>query len=163
MAKSSESSVEAMRNQSESFMRPYITISPFIRANTPILYLRVKNTGKTNAQNLRLSIDRDFLQFGDRANLKELSAFTTPIDSLPPDAELIFGLAQGWVLFGEKSKPDACPLQFNITATYVFPGKKVQEVTQVDLRPYLGTEGESYPIVEELEKIRKVLEKKHNA
>ena len=160
MAKASEASVEAMRNQSESLLRPYITVSPFIRANTPILYLRVKNTGKTGAQNLRLSIDRDFLQFGDRENLRALSAFTTPIDSLPPGAELIFGLAQGWILFGEKSKPDVCPSQFNVTASYDFSGKTVQEITQVDLRPYLGTEGEHDPIVEELEKIRRVLENK---
>lgn len=160
MAKASEASAEAVRNQSEMFLRPYITISPFIRANTPLLYLRVKNTGKTGAQNLRLSIDRDFFKFGNRANLKTLSAFTTPIDSFPPDAELIFGLAQGWVLFGEKSNPNICPAQFNVTATYDFFGKKVQEITQVDLRPYLGTEGEHDPIVEELEKIRKVLEDK---
>jgi hypothetical protein len=161
MAKSSEASVEAMRNQSEASLRPYITVAPFIRAHTPMLYLRVKNTGITGAQNVRLSIDRDFYKFArPDGNLRALSAFTTPIDSLSPGAELIFGLAQGWVLFGEKSQPDICPTQFNVTSEYEFFGKTVQEVTQVDLRPYLGSEGERDPIVEELERIRKVLEEK---
>ncbi len=89
-----------------------------------------------------------------------MNAFTTPIDSLPPGTELIFGLAEGWVLFGEKSKPDICPTQFSVTAKYEFFGKTVQEVTHVDLRPYLGSEGDRHPIVEELERIRKVLEDK---
>lgn len=164
MAKASEASVEAMRNQSEASLRPYITIVPFIRAHTPMLNLRVKNTGITGAQNVRLSIDRDFFKFGEKTrpdgNLRTLSAFTTPIDSLSPGAELIFGLAQGWVLFGEKAQPDICPSQFSVTAKYEFFGKTVQEVTQVDLRPYLGSEGERDPIVEELERIRKVLEGK---
>lgn len=167
MAKASEASVEAMRNQSEASLRPYITVAPFIRAHTPLLYLRVKNTGTTGAQNLCLSIDRDFFAFGEKdrpdANLKALSAFTTPIDNFSPGAELIFGLAQGWMLFDEKSEPDICPTQFKVTARYEFFGKSVQEVTQLDLRPFLGSEGERNPIVEELERIRKAIEQKVDA
>ena len=48
MAKASEASVDAMRDQSEAMLRPYITASPFIRPHTPILYLRV------NIQQVRL-------------------------------------------------------------------------------------------------------------
>jgi hypothetical protein len=33
-------------------------------------------------------------------------------------------------------------------------------VTRVDLRPYIGTEGEHNPVVDELERIRKVMEEK---
>lgn len=164
MAKSSEASVEAMRDQSEAMLRPYITAAPFIRSNTPFLYLRVSNTGKMGAQNLRLAIDRDFFQFGekDRAekNIRTMSAFSTTIDSFPPGAELIFALCQGWVIFGENAQPDICPTQFNITATYEFLEKSVTEVNRIDLRPYTGTEGEHDPVVEELERIRKVIEKK---
>jgi hypothetical protein len=164
MAKASEASVEAMRDQSEAMLRPYVTAAPFIRPNTPFLYIRVKNTGKMGAQNLRLTFDRDFFQFGekDRAekNLRTMSAFSTPIDSFPPGAELSFALGQGWVIFGENAQPDVCPTQFNITATYEFLGKVVEEVNRIDLRPYIGTEGEHDPVVEELERIRKVMEQK---
>ena len=88
------------------------------------------------------------------------NAFSLPIDNFPPGAELLFALGQGWVLFGEKSNPNATPVQFNITATYEFYGKTVEETNRIDLQPYLGAEGEHDPLVEELERIRKVLEKK---
>lgn len=164
MTKASEASVEAVRAQSEAMLRPYITAAPFIRSHTSFLYLRVKNNGQTGAQNLSLTIDRNFFQFGekDRAdkNLRTMSAFSTLIDSFPPGAELIFALGAGWVLFGENAQPDISPTQFNVTATYEFLGKKIEEVNRVDLRPYIGTEGERNPVVEELEKIREVVEKK---
>lgn len=163
MAKASEASVEAMRAQTEAMSRPYVTVVPFIRPHTPFLYLRVKNTGRMGAQNLRLSLDRDFYQFGEKErpekNLRTMSAFSTPIDSFPPDADLIFALGQGWVIFGENAGPDICPTQFNITATYEFLGKEVTEVNRIDLRPYIGTEGERDPIVEELVRIREDMEK----
>jgi len=66
MAKASEASVEAMRDQSEAMLRPYIIAVLFIRPHTPFLYLRVKNTGRMGAQNLRLTLDRDFFQFGEK-------------------------------------------------------------------------------------------------
>lgn len=163
IAQSSEASVDAMREQSEAFIRPYITVEPFIRPHTPLVYLRIKNTGKTNAENLSLSIDRDFYQFGETnspdKNLKSLSAFSNSIDSFPPDAELIFALGQGWVLYGEDANPDATPIKFEITAMYGFFGKSTEEVNRIDLGPYLGSEGERDPVVEELERIRKIMEK----
>lgn len=164
MTKASEASVEAVRAQSEAMLRPYITVAPFIRPHTPFLYLRVENTGRIGAQNLRLTLDRDFFQFGenDRSdkNLRTMSAFSIPIDSFPPGAELIFALGPGWVLFGKNAQPDVSPAQFNVIATYEFLGKKAEEVNRVDLRPYIGTEGERDPVVEELERIRKVMEEK---
>lgn len=163
MAKASEASVEAMRLQSESTLRPYISISPFIRPQALFLYLKIANTGRTGAQNLRLTLDRDFFEWGENRaenNIRSFNAFSLPIDSFPPGSELLFALGQGWVLFAENSNPAITPLQFNITATYEFFGKTVEEITRIDLRPYLRTEGEHDPIVEELEKIRKALEKK---
>jgi len=164
MAKTSEASVEAIRDQSEAMLRPYIIAAPFIRPHTPFLYLRVKNTGRMGAQNLRLTLDRDFFQFGEKddadKNLRTRSGFSTPIDNFPPGAELIFALGPGWVLFGESARPDVSPTQFNVTATYEFLGKRIEEVNRVDLRPYVGTEGEHDPVVEELERIRKVMEER---
>jgi hypothetical protein len=163
MTKASEASVEMMRSQSEAMARPYVTVVPFIRPHTTLLYLRVSNMGKMAAQNLHLSLDRDFFQFGEvnrpYRNLRTISAFAMPIDSFAPGMELIFGLAQGFVIFGEGTNPGACPTQLSITATYEFLGKSVTEVNRVDLRPYIGSEGERDPVVEELERIRNVMEK----
>lgn len=164
MAKASEESAQAVKQQSEDTLRPYIIVSPFIRPQALFLYLRVTNTGRTGAQNLLLTLDRDFFQWGEANkpdnNLRNRNAFSLPIDSFPPGAELLFALCQGTALFGEKANPAATPVQFNITATYEFFGKKVEEINRIDLRPYLRTEGEHDPVVEELERIRKVLEQK---
>lgn len=164
MAKASEASVEAMRAQSEAMLRPYITVAPFVRPHTPFLYLRISNTGKTAAENVRLTIDRDFFQFGEvkrpEKNLRTVSAFSSPIDSVPPGTEFIFGLGQGWVILAKEAKEDVTPMQFSITAAYEFSGKHVTEVSRIDLRPYIGAEGERDPIVEELERIRKVMEQR---
>jgi hypothetical protein len=163
MAKASEASVQAMREQSEAMLRPYIVVAPFVRPHTPLLYLRVANVGRTAAQNVRLSLDKDFFQFGDRKasenNLRTMSAFSTPIDSFPPSSEIIFALAQAWVIFEDKADPALCPRQFVVTAIYDFSGKHVEELNRIDLRPYLGSEPHRDAIVEELERIRKVLEK----
>ena len=163
MAKASEASVDAVKQQSEAMLRPYVSVSPFIRPEALFLYLKVVNTGRTGAQNLRLTLDRDFFQWGEAdkpdRNLRNRNAFSLPIDSFSPGSELLFALGQGWVLFGEKANLAATPVQFNITATYEFFGKRVEEVSHIDLRPFLGTEGEHDPVVEELERIRKVLEK----
>ncbi len=147
-------------------LRPYIIVEPFIRAHTPFLYLRVKNTGRTGAENLRLNLDRDFFKFGQvdhsEKNLRTSSAFSAPIDNFPPGAQLIFALGQSWIIFGDNADPNITPIQFSVTATYEFPGKKVEEINKVDLRPYLGSEGERDPLVEELERIRKIIEEKKN-
>lgn len=163
MAKASEASVEAIREQSEAMARPYITVVPFVRPHTTLLYLRVANVGKAAALNLRLSLNRDFFQFGEtknpEGNLKNFSAFTKPIDSFPPGMELIFGLAQGFVVFGKAAHAEACPTQFTVTAAYKFFGKSVTEATPIDLRPYANSEGARDPLVEELEQIRRIMEK----
>lgn len=162
MAVASESSVRAVMDQSEAMMRPYVTIAPLIRPQVLDFYLRITNTGRTGAENLCLSLDKDFFQRGaiksPESNLRIKSAFTRPIDSFPPEAELLFTLGPGWILFGKDAKPDATPLQFNVTATYEFNKRKVTEITSVDLRPYLGSEGAHDQLVEEIEKLRKTIE-----
>lgn len=164
LAKASEESVQAVRDQSDAMSRPYITVSPFIRPHTSILYLRVENSGRTGAEKLQLTMDRDFFQFGEdnspEKNLRTKSGFTVPIDSFAPGNQLIFALAQGWVIFGENARTEITPPQFNVAATYEFRGKRIEEMNRIDLRPYIGSEGERDPVVEELEKIRQVIEKK---
>lgn len=162
MVKTSKASVDAIREQSDAISRPYIVIEPYIRPNTPFLYLRIVNVGKTAAKNLSLNIDKDFFPFGERENLKNLPAFNSQIDSFAPNSELLFGLGQGWVVFGKNSDQTKTPNQFKITAKFEYSGKTVTEEYYVDLRPYEGTEGAKDPLVEELEKIRKEIVKSNS-
>ena len=76
MAKATESSVQAINEQSEAMYRPYVVVEPFVRLNTPFFCLRIKNTGKTPAKNLTLNFDRDFYQFAEKnKNFKDFDAF----------------------------------------------------------------------------------------
>lgn len=164
MAKAADASVQAVIAQSEAMMRPYVTISPWVRPVASFFYLRITNTGRTAAEKVHLTIDRDFFQWGNTGpndNLRTKTAFSQPIDSLAPGAEMLFALGQSWVVLGEDAKPEVTPPQFSVTATYEYSGRKVTEVSRVDLRPYIGSTNEGNPIVEELERIRKVLEKNH--
>ena len=164
MARASEASVEAMHAQNDALTRPYITVTPFVRKHTPLLYLRIENSGRTAAENVRLTLDRDFFQFGEKnkpmKNLRNMSAFQNTIDSMPPSLKLNFVLGQAWVIFGKNADSTATPNRFVVTVKYEYSDKSVEEAHQVDLRPYLKTEVERDPVVEELEKIRKTLEGK---
>ena len=67
----------ALQQQAEAVTRPYLTINVFSEPNSVTFYLRIANTGKTGASNVRLTLDRDFYQFGqkDRPSLREASVF----------------------------------------------------------------------------------------
>lgn len=163
MAKSSEASVQVMRDQLQAMSRPYIVVTPYVRPHTTVLYLRIENSGKSAAENLQLSIDKDFFQFGesDRPlnNLREKPVFSEPIESLSPNGKLSFALAQGFVIFASDANSEKTPKQFVITAKYRFGQQEFIENNKIDLCPFIGSEGEIDPIAEELEKIRRLAEK----
>jgi hypothetical protein len=167
MARATEQSTQAIVAQSEAMSRPYITISPWVRPKANFFYLKIANTGRTAAANVRLTLDRDFYQFGEATqpdrNLRTKTAFSQAIDSVAPGVEMMFCLGQGWVVLGDDTKPHVTPSQFNVTASYQYLDRTVTEVTRIDLRPYIGSEVEPDPLVEELERIRKVLEGKLGA
>lgn len=131
MAKAAEASVDAMHAQNDALTRPYITISPYVRLHAPFLYLRIENTGKTAAENVRLTIDRDFFKFGKKdnpdMNIRNMPAFQKPIDSIAPGSRLNFALGQSWVIFGKDSDPSATPDRFMVTAKYGYSNKSIEE------------------------------------
>jgi len=139
--RANEKVVEVMGEQAEAMTRPYITISPILEADNPIFYLRIKNAGKTPANDLKLSIDKSFYKFGEKADGNDLSkypVFNDTISSFHPGSEMDFSLAQGFKIFGEGSKEEVMPTEFTIIAEYSFDGKTVKENSIIDLRPYLG-------------------------
>jgi hypothetical protein len=160
--KANEKIVEKMRDQQEAMYRPYISISPVVYPENPIAFLKISNSGLTAANNLRLSLDKDFFQFGekkDERNLKFRSAFKDSIDSFVPGAEMYFYLAQSFVLF-KKGGEDLTPTTFTVTAEYEYLDKKAVEKTVIDLSPYLGAANPHDPLVSQLKAIKEAIEKK---
>ena len=91
--------------------------------------------------------------------MREASVFQQPIEQLSPGAEMIFPLAQGFVVLGNEADQSATPQVFSINATYSYGKKTVSEMTTIDLRPYKESMAPPSVIADELEKIGKHLEK----
>ena len=76
-----------MREQMADQNRPIVSVSVQVRMGTPIVQLLIRTVGRSPAQNLRLRLDRNFFQYGEKGdgrNLAKQSAFSQAIDCLPP-------------------------------------------------------------------------------
>lgn len=154
--------VELMSEQSEALTRPYVSISAFLPSESIIFALRIANTGKTPAKNLKLTLDREFYKYGRSSGNNKFSdfvAFKEVIESFPPGAELIFDLAQGFKIFGEDSETGVTPACFSITAQYGYGDKSVIEENKIDLRPYFLSNLPKNPEVSQLKQIKESIEK----
>jgi hypothetical protein len=153
--------VALMQEQVANLARPYIEISTFLTPGSVIVYLRIKNTGDTSAHNLRLSMDKDFYKYGRSGaenNLAQLYAFTHTIETFPPRAELIFALAQSFILFGENANEEITPRIFSIHAVYSYRERTVSEKTIIDLNQYYQTYPEPNRMMEKFDKSIRALE-----
>ena len=154
--RANERTVQAIIEQNENTVRPYLDIGAITPPNSHMFMLRIANTGRTGAQNVRLELDRDFFQYGkkDGTNLRKTTAFTRPIEQLSPGSELRFGLAFGPQLVGDALDEARTPPVFVITAVYSYGTKTVTERTTVDMRPYRDAMRLSDPVASELSAMR---------
>jgi len=160
--RANQAMVSAMKDQQNAAMRPYIQVSVNVRPGTQLLYLSIKNVGKTAAYDLALTLDKDFYppgKKGEESNLAENTAFSQILDCLPPDGQLLFLLGNGNVLSNRQNSEALSPLQFQVTAEYFADTELISETSSVDLRPHLNMAVLPEPIVEELEKLRQVFMK----
>lgn len=160
IAVSNERSVAIMAKQTDLLTRPYVDVSVFTPPKSHVFYLRIRNSGRTAARNLRLQVDRDFFPFGRQSqpSLVSLAAFREAITSFGPIAQLTFALGSAVDIFREDTDPKIMPQEFRITASYEYDNGSVSETSHVDLRPYRLSAMEPSPLVDELERIREVLE-----
>ncbi len=160
--RANRAAVAAMRDQMADQNRPFVAVTVQVRMGTPVIQLLVKNAGRSPAENLRLHLDRDFFQFGEKGesrNLAKQSAFSKTIDCLPPMSELLFDLGVGHQIFAGEADQAVCPHTFTVSAEYQHVKSKYSEQTHVDLRPYMGTSVPQHPVVEEMERVRKSIDK----
>lgn len=160
--RANEAMVKTMRDQQNAAMRPYIIISVNVRMGTQLLYLSIKNVGMTAAIDLRLSMDKNFYQLGEKheeRNIANSVAFSQTINSLPPDGQFLFLLGNGPTLYGESNSEGLSPLLFTITANYRSITDSYTETSVVDLRPYINTDAPYDPVVEELRSLRQEVTK----
>jgi hypothetical protein len=109
MVKANRETVAVMRAQLDASTRPYIQVTPIVRPMTTMLMLSIKNAGGSSALNLRLNLDKNFYfnAYTDEGdNLKTYTTFVHPIESLSPQAEMIFHLGVAHNIFRNSER---CP------------------------------------------------------
>lgn len=159
--KANEGVLSFMKQQTEELTRPYVHLVLYLVPATDIFALRIENSGRTAAANVRLTLDHDFHTFGDmqpERNMKSFNVFSQPITNFGPGARIDLWLAQGSHLFGEEAGSKFTPLTFAINATYEFGGKSVTEMTTIDFHPYLTTDTPQVPLSKELKDIKRAIE-----
>lgn len=155
---SNQRAVDAVLEQNEALVRPYIVIRPF-STTAAVYYLSIKNTGKTAAQKLKLKIDRPFYSFDkDSLNIADAGLFTTGVTSFAPGAQIVYGLGFGGGRFLKDPDPERMPHQFTVTAEYSFGGKRVVDANAVDMNQFTGIILYASPEAKNLEKMRKAME-----
>lgn len=147
--------VSAMREQTEAQLRPYVVAYVSTRIGTTLLHLTIENAGKSAALELRLAMDKSFIQNGESggADISRNPAFTETISSLAPGGRLPFILGDGGSVFSE-SASERCPKHFTITAKYRFGEREYDEVNTIDLRPLYGTTAIQDPVADEIKALR---------
>jgi hypothetical protein len=162
--RANEAVVRVMGQQVEALHRPYVRVAALARTGTQLLELSIKNIGRTPANDLRLTLSRDFYQSGEATparNMRGFAAFSQPIGSLPPDAELRFVLGVGSKILSSGADQALTPHVFDVTASYRFDQLEVTEKTIVDLRPFGSSLILHDPVADEIAKLREVITKKN--
>lgn len=150
--------VKEMRTAREEENAPYV-IAHF-DLDGPMVYVVVKNLGKSIAKNIKFSVDPPFAVFHPTANLNEISLFKEGIAMLAPGSEIRVFFASTMECFGQSN----IPRQYKMTIAYnTSLVSKVQWHEMVlDLSSYYGlpyfNEETFDDLVKEVERIRKAFE-----
>jgi len=149
--------------------RPYVTITLRHSSDSNIILI-IKNTGKTNAIDLKLSIDRNIYQLdlqSDEYDIAKLYLFKNIIHTFPPEAEMTFPIISSIAVQSEDPKNTIKEPVFTLTATYSFFNKRVTEKTTIDLLSYQGiwmpeptVEDRLEQLKDEIKLLREFLQKK---
>lgn len=139
--RANQAAVKAMHDQTAALLRPYVSAEVTARPGTTLMQLVVRNTGRSAAEVLRMSIDRPLHQQldGRKQNLQDLPLFAgkEPM-ALAAGAELQHLIGIGHKLFNEAGV-HGMPESFVVSAQYSFGGRTYDERHTIDVRPLIHT------------------------
>lgn len=141
--------------------RPKVLMRFDITSNG-MVYIVVENTGNGAAKNIKVKIEPE-LKNSSGKPLGEWPALKNGINYLPPKEKLRFFLDTAWALAGDPKLPKDYTVKLEYD--WAIEGRpKIYEVCPLETSPYIGTDLASYKdfstLIDEVEKIRKALEKK---
>jgi hypothetical protein len=156
MLKVNQKTVAAMQTQTETISRPIITMTHNLSPEF-MINLFIRNTGRMNADKLKLTIDQNFFQISPHFkeyNIADNQLFKEGVKSFPPGSEVMFALLPTAFL-GDNEHESKYPLIFTIAATYSYGNLSYNEETTIDLRPYRYLFMPSETVQQKLEKLIK--------
>jgi hypothetical protein len=107
-----------------------------------------------------LTLDKSFFKFGQPTrDIAGFSVFNNQIDAFPAGSEIVFALAQSFVVFANGGENPQCPTTFSVGARYRYGGKTVEEMHLMDLRPYLHADIPQDPYIRKLKDVNETLTK----
>jgi hypothetical protein len=160
MVVASLKSIKAARDQSWWTSRAYVVLRLVFREQM-VLAFEVTNEGKTPARMLKLTLDRDIFEFGERdKRVNDFPMFSTPIAAFPAGSKCSFSLWLGTVKLGG----DLYPAQFTVTATYESLGRSVTEETALSAEvfrefPPLTVEESLHKVTKDMNEVKETLKK----
>ncbi|MEE2951066.1 hypothetical protein SAMN06297251_110102 [Fulvimarina manganoxydans] len=138
-----QSNTQILKETQRAFIEdraPYITVRITVTQSS-LLNLEIQNIGRSPAKNLKLSLDRDFYQFGkfqESKNIRMRHAFQNEIPQLAPGECLRFALSQGFNLDKFHESRALTPKIFCIKAEYDYNGNRRTSEHTVDLNSLMG-------------------------
>ena len=138
IANANKGMLDNIREQYQDSLRPVVFPSLQFRDQV-VVRLVISNSGRSPAYQLRVTIDSDFLQFGERRNIRDFSVFNEEIPVFPPGAEIAIDLAQGFNFDREIDGRNITPSQFNVGVSYSSRNQQFDEIVPIDLTPYFQT------------------------
>lgn len=144
----------------ENKYKPNVNVTSNITSEG-LIFLGIKNIGKSNAKNLRIEIDSHFYSYGKKEtdhDIANLYIFNNLIADFNPDEYTKVDLCLAKQLFPECQNEELMPKKFKIKVSYNWEKKKYINIYQVDLNCYNNPTYYNSIYFEELDKITKSLE-----
>jgi hypothetical protein len=153
--KQNEKLIQLTKEENEEAKRPYINVRTYDRYQD-LIFLLIKNEGKSSAKNVQFSIDKDIFQDRDEnKNIRDFQLFKYGAEEIPPGLEYHYFLGYYPRFYDKEGEKSLLPFTFKITCNYSYFDKTVAEPHSIDIRSLEST----WPTPNELEEISGKLKK----
>jgi hypothetical protein len=161
IAKSSKESVEQTKRLIDEETAPYVIV--FFDMHNSIVFLVIRNTGKSIAKNIKIGIEPDISNLLSDKTSKEYCKilFSEGIKMLVPEQEIRTFVNMSFDIYNKKD----IPMEYNIRALYEggIPNKKREYESSINFLLYKELPRIQEPTIKDylkgLEEIKKAIEK----
>ena len=154
-AEATEKSVLEMRETRDQETAPFVIAYFDVQTEANLIYLVVKNIGRTVATQVKLTFTPELRSSNDNRLLKEVGFIKNGIESMPPNYEIRTLVDSSPAYFGKKE----LPLKYNVEITY-YGGVESNQRTNNQQLDLSANKGVSYVrnktmdnLVDEIEKL----------